>query len=48
MLKLFDGHMFWTHGMITTFPIDLGGKTLSIDVKVVDSPLEYNFLLGYI
>jgi hypothetical protein len=46
MLKDFDGHMFKPHGIITTFPIELGGKTVSVEVEVVDAPLEYNLLLG--
>jgi hypothetical protein len=47
MLKEFDGHMFQPHGIITTFPIELGGKTIFVEVEVVDSPLEYNLLLGH-
>jgi hypothetical protein len=46
MLKAFDGHMFWPHGILTTFPIELGGKTISVEVEVVNAPLEYNLLLG--
>jgi hypothetical protein len=46
ILKSFDGHMFHPHGIITTFPIELGGKTVSVVVEVVDAPLEYNLLLG--
>ena len=26
--------------------VDLGGKTISIQVEVVDAPLDYNLLLG--
>jgi hypothetical protein len=37
---------FKPHGIITTFPIELGGKTVFVEVEVVDAPLEYNFLLG--
>jgi hypothetical protein len=46
LLKSFDGHMFQPHGIITTLPIELGGKTVFVDVEVVDAPLEYNLLLG--
>jgi hypothetical protein len=46
MLTAFDGHYFHPHGILPTFPIQLGGKTVDMDVKVVDVPLEYNFLLG--
>jgi hypothetical protein len=47
MLKEFDGHTFWPHGIHTTFPIVLCGKTISVEVKVVNAPLEYNLLLGH-
>jgi hypothetical protein len=46
LLKSFDGHMFHPHGIITTLPIELGGKTVFFVVEVVDAPLEYNLLLG--
>jgi hypothetical protein len=26
--------------------VQLGGKTVTVDVKVVDAPLDYNLLLG--
>ena len=26
VLKAFDGHLFTPHGILTTFPIELGGK----------------------
>jgi hypothetical protein len=40
LLKEFDGHMFQLHGIIITLTIELGGKTVSIDVEVVNAPLE--------
>jgi hypothetical protein len=46
ILKEFDGHMFQPHGIITALPIDLGRKTVYVEVKVIDAPLEYNLLLG--
>jgi hypothetical protein len=45
LLKASDGHMFQPHGIISALPIDLGGKTIYVDVEVVDAPLEYNLLL---
>jgi hypothetical protein len=30
MLKAFDGHSFKPHGIIIAFPIELGGKAISI------------------
>jgi hypothetical protein len=46
LLKSFDGHMFNTHGIIITLPIKLGGKIVSVSMEVLNTPLEYNFLLG--
>ena len=47
MLKAFDGHIFKPHGILTTFPAEIGGKTICIDVEVIDAPLDYNLLLGH-
>ena len=33
----------WSH---FSFPVELGGKTVSIQVEVVDAALDYNLLLG--
>jgi hypothetical protein len=46
MLNGFDGRSFHPHKIIPTFPVQLGGKTLEVDVEVVDAPLDYNLLLG--
>ena len=46
-LKAFDGHGFKPYGMLNSFPMELGGKTMSIDIKVVDAPLDYNLLLDH-
>jgi len=45
LLKVFDGHMFQPHGIITALLIELGGKIVFVYVEVVDTPLEYNLLL---
>lgn len=34
-------------GVLTQFPITLGGKTIFIDMMVVDLPLDFNMLLGH-
>ena len=47
MLTAFDGHYFRLHGILPAFPVQLGGKTVEVDVKVVDAPLDYNLLLGH-
>ena len=46
MRKTFDGHSFSPHGLIVSCPIEWGGKTVTMDVEVVDAPRDYNFLLG--
>ena len=33
-------------GTLPYFPITLGGKTVCIDVMVVQGPLDFNILLG--
>ena len=45
-LKAFDGSIFHPHGIISSLAVDLGGKTISIEVEIVDAPLDYNLLLG--
>ena len=44
-LKSFDGQGFQPHGLILALSVDLGGKVVSIQVEVVDTPLDYNLLL---
>jgi hypothetical protein len=46
ILKYFDGHSFKPHGILTSLPIELRGKTVSVEVEVVDATLDYNMLLG--
>jgi hypothetical protein len=46
VLKAFDGHVFSPHGILNAFPIELGGKTVTVEVEVVNAPLDYNLLLG--
>ena len=46
VLKAFDGNMFTPHGIHVALPIELGGKTVVVEVEVVNSPLDYNNLLG--
>ena len=44
-LKAFDGRGFQPHCLISALMVELGGKTISIQVEVVDAPLDYNLLL---
>jgi hypothetical protein len=46
MLTTFEGHSFRPHDILPTFSVQLGGKTVEVEVEVVDAPLEYNLLLG--
>jgi hypothetical protein len=46
MLTTFDGLSFHPHEIFPTFPFQLGGKIVEVDVKVVDVPDDYNLLLG--
>jgi hypothetical protein len=46
LLTAFDGRSFQPHGIIPSFPVQLGGKTVCIEVEVVYAPIDYNLLLG--
>jgi hypothetical protein len=46
LLIAFDGRSFRPHGIIPSFPVQLGGKHMCIEVEVVDASLDYNILLG--
>jgi hypothetical protein len=46
LLTAFDGRSFRPHGMIPSCPVTLGGKSVCVEVEVVDTPLDYNLLLG--
>ena len=46
MLTVFDGRSFRPHRILPSLKVRLGGKTVAIEVKVVDVPLDYNLLLG--
>ena len=45
-MKYFDGWGFQPHGLIPALSVELGGKTVSIEVEVVDALLDYNLPLG--
>jgi len=46
ILKAFDGRGFHPYGILQDLPVGVEGKTVNLDVKVVDAPLDYNLLLG--
>lgn len=41
-----NGHLFSPCGIFTALPITLHGKIVSIKVKVIDHPIDYNCLHG--
>lgn len=47
MLKDFDRRLFKLHGIVPSFLVTLGGKTVTLEEEVVNTPIEYNLLLGH-
>jgi hypothetical protein len=47
MLIAFDRHSFRPHGILPAFLVQLGGKTVEVEVEVVHAPLDYNMFLGH-
>jgi hypothetical protein len=46
MLRVFDGKGFRPHGLLQSLAVQLKGKIISVDVEVLDAPLNYNLFLG--
>ena len=46
MLTTFDGRSFRPQGILPSLKVRLGGKTIAIEVEVVDAPLDHNLLLA--
>ena len=46
LLTTFDRRSFHLHGILPAFEIKLVGKAVSVEVEVIDAPLDYNLLLG--
>ena len=46
MLKYFDGHTYKPCGIINNIHLELGGATITVEVEVIDRPLDYKILLG--
>ena len=42
----FDGRPFRPHDILPDLNIKLVGKAVSVEVEVIDDPLDYNLLLG--
>ena len=45
-LKSFDGRTYTPYGILSNLQVELGEKTVEIDVEVIDGNLDYNILLG--
>jgi hypothetical protein len=45
-LRAYDGRPTSPIGLCQNVPIELGGKTILIDIEVIDAPLDYNILFG--
>ena len=46
-LRAWDGHASQTVGLFHNCPITFAGKTVCVDVEVIDAILDYNILLGF-
>jgi hypothetical protein len=46
-VEIFYGHTFNPDKIIITFPTELIGNTISVEVEVVDEPIDYYILLGH-
>ena len=45
-MTAFDERSFRPNGIFPAFEIKLVGKAVSIEIEVVDAPLDYNIILG--
>jgi hypothetical protein len=45
-LRAYDGRPSSPEGIFQNVPVELEGKTILIDIEVIDAPLDYNILFG--
>ena len=45
-LRAYDRRPSSPKGLFQNVPVELRGKTILIDIKVIDAPLDYNILFG--
>jgi hypothetical protein len=45
-LRAYDGRPSSPEGLIQNVPMELRGKTILIDIEVIDAPLDYHILFG--
>jgi hypothetical protein len=46
-LRAYDGRPSSPEGLFQNVPVELEGKTILIDIEVIDAPLDYNILFGH-
>jgi hypothetical protein len=46
-LQAYDGRPPKPKGLYQNVPVELGGKTILIDIEVIDAQLDYNVLFGW-
>ena len=46
-LREWDGHPSHPLGMYCNFPVIVVGKTIYIDIEVINAPLDYNIIFGH-
>ena len=46
-LRDYDERPLSPKGLFQNVPVELGGKTILIDIEVIDTPLDYNILFGH-
>lgn len=46
-LKDFDERVFKPYGILNLLQVELDGKMVSVEVGVIEEPLDYNLLLGW-
>jgi hypothetical protein len=46
-LRAYDGCPSSPEGLFQNIPFELGGKTIFIDIEVIDAPLDYNIFFGH-
>jgi hypothetical protein len=45
-LRDYDRRPYSPEGLFQNVPVELRGKTILIDIEVIDAPLDYNILFG--
>jgi hypothetical protein len=45
-LRAYDGRPSSLEGLFQNVPVELGGKTILINIEVINAPLDYNILFG--